>query len=157
MALTGLLLLTSLVLIFGGGGIGEPRAGEADLTICPADVDPAVGGTGDVVYPLGYDPIDYRNEQTTMQFSDDSPNEGETILIKPFSEAVNNLLFADDLLYENIRFYNLSGLFNAIREPLFIDWCHVGEYGNELISERMVRDMLPVIDSLKAGNEFIDE
>ncbi len=81
----------------------------------------------------------------------------KALLIQPFSEAVNNLLFADDLIYENIRFYNLSGIFNAERKPLFIDWCHVGENGNLLISERMVRDILPVIDSLKAGNDLEDE
>jgi PKD repeat protein/DNA-binding MarR family transcriptional regulator len=83
MALLGVIALTvPIILIFiGGTGTGETRAGEADLTICPADVDPAVGGTGDVVYPMGYDPIDYRNEQTTMQFSDDTPNEGEVIMI----------------------------------------------------------------------------
>jgi hypothetical protein len=81
----------------------------------------------------------------------------KAMLIQPFSEAVNNLLFTDDLTYEKIRFYNLSGVFNAVREPLFIDWCHVGENGNALISERMVRDMLPVIDSLKAGNDLNDE
>ncbi len=68
--------------------------------------------------------------------------------LKPFLEEVNSLLFSEDLAYENIHFINLSNLFTNVREPIFIDWCHVGEAGNFMIARKMGSDILPLIDSL---------
>jgi lysophospholipase L1-like esterase len=43
---------------------------------------------------------------------------------------------------ENVRFADLSGIFSSKTEPLYADWCHVGEMGNGLIAERMAVDVL---------------
>jgi len=67
------------------------------------------------------------------------------------------LLFADDLAYENIRFYNLSDLFMTNRDPVFIDWCHVSEKGNLIIAQRMMRDIKPIIDSLDTSKRQFNE
>jgi hypothetical protein len=40
------------------------------------------------------------------------------------------------------HFSDLSLLFSERREALFIDWCHVGEAGNEAIAKRMTEDIL---------------
>ncbi len=37
-------------------------------------------------------------------------------------------------------FYDISLMFNDTTEPLFIDFCHLGERGNNLIAQRMVED-----------------
>ena len=77
--------------------------------------------------------------------------------LKKITEEVNSKLFMDDLQYENIRFYNLTNLFREIRDPLFIDWCHVCENGNLIISQRMARDLMPVLDSLNTGHKQFNE
>ena len=66
--------------------------------------------------------------------------------LKSFASKVDSRLFEDNIHFENTRFYNLSGIFKSTHEPLFIDWCHAGEYGNEIISQRISRDIIPVID-----------
>jgi hypothetical protein len=77
--------------------------------------------------------------------------------LKPFLEAVNSLLFSEDLAYEHIHFFNLSNLFMSVREPIFIDWFHTGEAGNLMISKKMAKDLLPLTDSLNASREPINE
>lgn len=86
----------------------------------------------------------YQTEYETLEAQ-------KALQLKPFLDAVNDLLFTDDLVYENIRFFNLSNLFVTTRDPLFIDWSNTGENANILVSQRIVRDILPVIDSLKSG------
>jgi hypothetical protein len=44
-------------------------------------------------------------------------------------------------LLANPHFHDLSGLFAAETRPLFLDFCHVGETGNELIARRMADDV----------------
>ena len=41
--------------------------------------------------------------------------------------------------------HDLSDIFATVPEPLFIDWCHLGEAGNDLIAARMVTDALPLL------------
>jgi len=77
--------------------------------------------------------------------------------LRKFTEEVNSRLFMDDLLYENIRFYNLTNLFGEIRDPLFIDWCHICKNGNLVVSQRLARDLMPVIDSLNTGDKQFNE
>ncbi len=60
----------------------EPtRLGRPDLTLYSADVDPLNIGPGVMTYPDYYDPADYRDQVTTMDFSDDVPNEGDLVRI----------------------------------------------------------------------------
>lgn len=39
-------------------------------------------------------------------------------------------------------FHDLSLIFADVREPIYIDFCHIGESGNEVIAKRMVSDIL---------------
>ena len=82
---------------------------------------------------------------------------GKAENLRPFLEKVNSLLFAEDLRYEHIGFYNLAALFANTHGPLFIDWCHAGEEGNLLISQRIAHDLMPVLDSLNITREVNDE
>jgi hypothetical protein len=42
-------------------------------------------------------------------------------------------------------YYNISHFFENTEEPIFLDFCHYSERGNELIAERIVSDILEVI------------
>ena len=42
-------------------------------------------------------------------------------------------------------FQDLSMVFADTREPLYIDWAHLGESGNEIIARRMAKDVLSTI------------
>src|SRR5262249_23703169 len=39
-------------------------------------------------------------------------------------------------------FHDLSLVFADVREPMYVDCCHVGESGNEIIAKRMASDVL---------------
>lgn len=42
-------------------------------------------------------------------------------------------------------FHDLSLVFADVREPVYLDWCHIGESGNEIIAKRMASDALGLI------------
>jgi lysophospholipase L1-like esterase len=39
-------------------------------------------------------------------------------------------------------FHDLSLVFADVREPVFIDWCHLGESGNEIVAKKMAQNVL---------------
>ena len=39
-------------------------------------------------------------------------------------------------------FYNISDIFRNESKPVFIDYCHVSEYGNSVIADKMVKDLV---------------
>jgi hypothetical protein len=39
---------------------------------------------------------------------------------------------------------DLSRLFSDVRDPLYVDWAHLGESGNAMIARRMAKDILGV-------------
>lgn len=41
--------------------------------------------------------------------------------------------------------HDLSGIFADVALPMYVDWCHLGESGNDAIAARMARDLLQVI------------
>lgn len=45
--------------------------------------------------------------------------------------------------YTRVR--DLSLLFSNIREPLYVDWCHLAELGNALIAREMASDVFSVV------------
>jgi hypothetical protein len=47
-------------------------------------------------------------------------------------------------------FHDLSQIFSDTPDPVFVDWCHLGETGNALIVERMMRDVLPLVHRKKS-------
>jgi DNA-binding MarR family transcriptional regulator/PKD repeat protein len=77
--LIAVILVPSLSMI-QGSGTGS-RIGKPNLTIWAVQVDPNIIGQGVLEYPATYDSDDYIDEQTTMDVSDEVPNEGETVLI----------------------------------------------------------------------------
>jgi hypothetical protein len=68
-----------------------------------------------------------------------------------FFESVYAAVREDDALAADPRFHNLSELFAAETQPLFIDFCHIGEPGNELVA-RVIAD-----DIAKRRSSAIDE
>jgi hypothetical protein len=44
-------------------------------------------------------------------------------------------------------------IFVDVREPLYIDWAHLGEVGNAMITQRMVKDVLSMIGAGKSAAE----
>jgi hypothetical protein len=42
-------------------------------------------------------------------------------------------------------FHDLSLVFADVREPVYIDWCHLGESGNDIIAKRMTTGVLGLI------------
>ncbi|MGH9877070.1 MAG: hypothetical protein ACRD5H_05480, partial [Nitrososphaerales archaeon] len=47
-------------------------------------------------------------------------------------------------------FHDISSIFSDIRDPIFVDFNHMGERGNSLIAQRMVED---VVSLLRASNK----
>jgi hypothetical protein len=45
------------------------------------------------------------------------------------------------------RVRDLSGIFADAREPMYVDWCHLGEAGNILIAGEMAADVVSVADA----------
>ena len=42
-------------------------------------------------------------------------------------------------------FHDLSLVFTDVWEPVYVDWCHLGESGNEIIAKRMASDVLDLL------------
>ena len=64
-----------------------------------------------------------------------------------FFDSVYAGMRDDAALSADKQFHNLSQLFADQTQPLFIDFCHIGEPGNELIARAMVDD---IVESLTA-------
>jgi hypothetical protein len=46
-------------------------------------------------------------------------------------------------------FHEVSLIFSEMREPVYLDFCHLGEVGNEIIATKMAHDILKIITSNK--------
>jgi len=44
----------------------------------------------------------------------------------------------------DLPFHNLSLVFSNVQKPLFVDYCHLGELGNEMIAEKMAMDVFAI-------------
>jgi len=61
--------------------------------------------------------------------------------LQPFCRGVCTLVCSGNIPAEHEGvFHDLSGIFAQVRQPVFIDWCHVSEWGNEVVAERMAAD-----------------
>jgi hypothetical protein len=47
-------------------------------------------------------------------------------------------------------FHDLSQIFVDTSDPVFVDWCHLGETGNIHIVNRMMKDVLPLVQQNKS-------
>ncbi len=70
-----------------------------------------------------------------------------------FFELGRAQLSGDEIHMDNLDFYDISEFFNNESVPVFIDWCHVGEYGNTRLAKRLAQDTAPVCDSLLVQKE----
>ena len=43
--------------------------------------------------------------------------------------------------------HDISTIFAATKEPVYVDWSHLGESGNAIVARRMARDVLALIDA----------
>ena len=65
---------------------------------------------------------------------------------QPFFDMTYELLRRRDFTKNGENgFHDLSMLFSDVPEPLFVDWFHLGETGNEYIAERLVIDALSIM------------
>jgi lysophospholipase L1-like esterase len=46
-------------------------------------------------------------------------------------------------------FHDLSLVFADVRKPVYLDWCHFGESGNQIIAQRIANDVLGLITTEK--------
>ncbi len=65
---------------------------------------------------------------------------------------IKDIVHAADLQVSNIKtnrestvFYNISDIFRNESKPIFIDYCHVSEYGNSVIAKKMAEDIAAVL------------
>jgi hypothetical protein len=50
---------------------------------------------------------------------------------------------------EGAVFRDMSGVFSSTQQPIFIDWCHISEWGNGQVAGRMAADAIRL---LRAGS-----
>jgi lysophospholipase L1-like esterase len=65
---------------------------------------------------------------------------------------IKDIVHAANLQVGNIKaemessvFYNISDIFRNESKPVFIDYCHVSEYGNSVIAKKMAEDIAAVL------------
>lgn len=61
------------------------------------------------------------------------------------SAAVNQRLESCERLGGMPEFHNMTDAFAGVESGVFFDYCHTGESGNELLAERIARDILDVL------------
>ncbi len=49
-------------------------------------------------------------------------------------------------------FHDLSRLFADKAEPLFVDWCHLGETGNAYVADQIAADALPILGGMPSAD-----
>ena len=65
---------------------------------------------------------------------------------QPFFKKTYELLKVGEILKDRESgFYDISGIFSDLPEPMFIDSIHLGEAGNAYIAERMAKDVFPIL------------
>jgi hypothetical protein len=48
-------------------------------------------------------------------------------------------------LPKDCALYDISLIFSDVREPIYLDWCHMGEKGNDMVAQRMAQDVERVV------------
>jgi len=65
---------------------------------------------------------------------------------EPFFQETYELMRQSRLGEKSGRhFHDLSLIFSELREPVFLDFCHIGEAGNDIIAKRMANDIRELI------------
>jgi hypothetical protein len=66
--------------------------------------------------------------------------------LEPFFRETHEVLLESSFIHRR-GFRDLSTLFSDVREPVYIDWCHVSERGNGMIAERIAADVVQVVSA----------
>jgi lysophospholipase L1-like esterase len=64
--------------------------------------------------------------------------------LKPFFASVHSVVQSSASKVEH--FHDLSTLFADRLPPTYVDWCHLGEQGNQVVAERVTKDILTVLE-----------
>ncbi|MGH7601422.1 MAG: hypothetical protein ACREA2_22345 [Blastocatellia bacterium] len=49
---------------------------------------------------------------------------------------------AEESLERDLALRDISSIFDQVREPIYIDYCHIGEKGNSMVAGVMVEDFM---------------
>lgn len=76
------------------------------------------------------------------------------VALQPYCETMYKLVQQDDFCRAHDGlFHDMTGIFSQVQQPIFIDWCHISEWGNEQIAEKMAADTIRLLapEALAAG------
>jgi lysophospholipase L1-like esterase len=62
-----------------------------------------------------------------------------------YEESYASLNKRAESLGKEVAFHDISSIFNEVREPLYIDYCHVSENGNGQIAKKMAEDFARLV------------
>lgn len=66
--------------------------------------------------------------------------------LQPYCEELYKLVQQESLSgVHNGIFHDMSGVFSRSERPIFIDWCHISEWGNEQIAGKMAADAIKLL------------
>jgi hypothetical protein len=74
--------------------------------------------------------------------------------LKDFIKLVNQHVVSENISHQSFYYYDISEIFMDEKEPVFIDYCHVSEYGNSVIARRMMQDIISILKSEKEEEEL---
>ncbi|MGE5295456.1 MAG: SGNH/GDSL hydrolase family protein [Solirubrobacterales bacterium] len=78
----------------------------------------------------------------------------EIVGLQPYCETLCQLVQQKPFSgIDGAVFRDMSDVFSSARQPIFIDWCHVSEWGNEQVAGKMAADVVRLVgaDSLASG------
>jgi lysophospholipase L1-like esterase len=82
----------------------------------------------------------------TLQTEFEAAEQVRLAPVAAFSREVRLALSRSDLASASgYSFADLGPIVAGVREPVFVDWCHLGEFGNEIIARRMAADVFAVM------------
>jgi lysophospholipase L1-like esterase len=65
--------------------------------------------------------------------------------IEPFVRQTYDLMKQGALVAKHEpSFHDLTLMLSEVQQPIYLDWCHLGEAGNKLVAERMAQDVLEI-------------
>lgn len=77
----------------------------------------------------------------------ENKREQDVDFLRDFLKSVNKHVVTEKISHESMYYYNISDLFEDEIEPVYIDYCHVSEYGNAVIANRMTKDIISILET----------
>ena len=128
------------------------------MTVAPPPPPPQMDVVGDVIrlYRENLGIVDALSRQYGFRYEaywqpvvftrrNPSPyeqNESEKVKhVRPLFLEVYRQLQLDSVLQGNPRFHDISGIFDTVETPVYLDFCHISEPANAIIARRMYADI----------------